>query len=83
MKRLKELEHENSRLKRMYGDLSLKNAALKDVLAKTLRPVERREVVTHLVIVNGLLVQRACYTGGSAGRHIPGLSGTEPGTMLQ
>jgi hypothetical protein len=36
VKRLKELEHENSRLKRMYTDLSLENAALKDVIAKKL-----------------------------------------------
>ncbi len=31
---LKELEHENSRLKRMYAELSLENAALKDVVGK-------------------------------------------------
>ena len=36
IKRLKELEYENGRLKRMYADLSLENAALKDVLAKEL-----------------------------------------------
>ena len=36
MKRLKELEHENSRLKRLYADLSLENAALKDIIAKNL-----------------------------------------------
>ena len=36
MKRLKELEHENGRLKRMYAHLSLENAALKDVIAKKL-----------------------------------------------
>ena len=35
IKRLKELEHENNRLKRMYADLSLENAALTEVLAKT------------------------------------------------
>jgi putative transposase len=36
VKQLKELEHEHEhgRLKRMYADLSLENAALKDVLAK-------------------------------------------------
>jgi putative transposase len=34
IKRLK--EHENGRLKRMYADLSLENAALKDVIAKKL-----------------------------------------------
>jgi putative transposase len=36
VKRLKELEHENSRLKRMDADLSLENVALKDVIAKKL-----------------------------------------------
>lgn len=36
VKRLKALEHEHSRLKRMYADLSLENAALKDVIAKKL-----------------------------------------------
>lgn len=33
VKRLKELEHENSRLKWMYAALSVENAALKDVIA--------------------------------------------------
>lgn len=32
LKRLKELEAENARLKRMYTDLALENAAIKDVL---------------------------------------------------
>jgi putative transposase len=41
VKRLKELEHENSRLKRMYADLSLENAALKDVIAKKLYGLPR------------------------------------------
>ena len=36
IKRLKELEHENSKLKRLYADMALENAALKDVLAKKL-----------------------------------------------
>ena len=36
MKRLKELEQENGRLKRLYADLSFENAALKDVIAKKL-----------------------------------------------
>ena len=34
MRRLKELEDENRRLKHMYADLSLENNALKDVIAK-------------------------------------------------
>ena len=34
LKRLKELEDENNRLKRMYADLSLDHEMLKDVLGK-------------------------------------------------
>ena len=36
VRRLKELEAENVRLKRMYADLALENTALKDVVAKKL-----------------------------------------------
>jgi putative transposase len=36
LKRVKELEEENSRLKRMYANLSLEHEALKDVLVKKL-----------------------------------------------
>lgn len=34
LKRLKELEEENSKLKQMYADVSLDNKMLKDVLSK-------------------------------------------------
>ena len=34
--RLKELEGENTKLKRMYAELALENAAIKDVLARKL-----------------------------------------------
>jgi len=34
LKRLKELEYENSTLKRMYANLSLENEALKDIVTK-------------------------------------------------
>ena len=36
IKRLKELEHENSKLKRLYADMALENAALTEVLATKL-----------------------------------------------
>jgi putative transposase len=36
LKRLRELEAENSKLKRMYADLALENAAIKDVLSRKL-----------------------------------------------
>lgn len=34
LKRMKSLEEENSRLKKMYADLALKNMAIKDLLGK-------------------------------------------------
>jgi len=36
LKRMKELEAENFKLKRMYADLALENAAIKDVLSRKL-----------------------------------------------
>jgi putative transposase len=37
VKRLRELEAENAKLKRMYADLALENAAIKDVLSRKLQ----------------------------------------------
>jgi putative transposase len=34
LKRMKELEAENAKLKRMYAELALENAAIKDVLQR-------------------------------------------------
>jgi len=36
LRRLKELELENAKLKRMYAELALENAAIKDVLGRKL-----------------------------------------------
>lgn len=36
LKRVKELESENARLKRLYAELALENAAIKDVLSRKL-----------------------------------------------
>jgi putative transposase len=36
LKRIKELESENAKLKRMYADLALENHAIKDVLQRKL-----------------------------------------------
>jgi putative transposase len=36
LKRMKDLESENAKLKRMYADLALENTAIKDVLSRKL-----------------------------------------------
>lgn len=36
LKRMKELEHEDARLKRLYAEMSLENAALKDLINRKL-----------------------------------------------
>lgn len=36
LRRLKELEAENARLKRLYAEMALENAAIKDVLSRKL-----------------------------------------------
>jgi putative transposase len=36
LKRLREVEEENAKLKRMYADMALENAALKDLIEKKL-----------------------------------------------
>src|SRR5258708_32036866 len=43
LKRIKELEAENSKLKKMYSDLALENAAIKDLLARKRRRRLRSE----------------------------------------
>lgn len=45
VRRLRQLEEENVKLKRLVADLSLDKAMLQDVLAKTLRPSRKRTLV--------------------------------------
>ncbi|ECA1898273.1 TPA: IS3 family transposase [Salmonella enterica subsp. enterica serovar Eastbourne] len=61
IKKIKDLEDENRRLKQMFADLSLENRALKDVIEKKpLKPASKRELVTHLITTFGLSIRQAC-----------------------
>ena len=62
--RRRELEADNARLKRMYADLALENAAIKDVLAKNLTPSAKRQVVSAMVTEHRLPVTRVCRSAG-------------------
>ncbi|WP_408581402.1 IS3 family transposase [Bradyrhizobium barranii] len=64
-KRLKTLEDENTRLKRLLADAMLDNAALKDLLGKKLvTPAAKRKAVAHLVAAHGMSERRACKAIG-------------------
>ncbi|WP_139020930.1 IS3 family transposase [Agrobacterium arsenijevicii] len=60
-KRLKALEDENARLKKLLAEQMLDAAALRELLPKKMvGPAAKREAVTHLKTVMGLSERRAC-----------------------
>ena len=60
-KRLKELEQENSKLKRLVANLSLDNLVLKDFASeKLLSPERRRIAADHAQQKHGMTERRAC-----------------------
>ncbi|MFC1964317.1 IS3 family transposase [Chloroflexota bacterium] len=60
-RRLKELEQENSRLKKLVADLSLDNAILKEVSpGKLLSPLKRRKLIIHITQTLSVSERRAC-----------------------
>ncbi len=59
VKRLKELELENSRQKRLLADTILDKEILKDMIRKKLVPDEQRELVTLILLHFGISLRRA------------------------
>ena len=60
-KRLRELESENSKLKRLVAALTLDNAALKEVaIKKVVRPLAKRKVAGLLVETHHLSRSHSC-----------------------
>ena len=62
MKRLRQLEDENAKLKRIVAELSLDKAMLQDVLKKALRPGRKRQLVDQLRSDWKVSARRACST---------------------
>ncbi|AWN52721.1 IS3 family transposase [Methylobacterium sp. 17Sr1-1] len=65
IRRLKQLEDDNSKLKRLVADLTPDRSMLEDVLKrKLMRPAVRREVAGHLQVTYGISERRACQATG-------------------
>ncbi|WP_240773456.1 IS3 family transposase [Pontibacter sp. SGAir0037] len=65
LKRMKELEEENARLKKMFAELSLVHHALKDAVEKKpLEPDEKKALVGFMVEEHGVSVRQACKAAG-------------------
>ena len=61
LKRLRELEAENAKPKRMYADLALENTAIKGrSQPKTLTPSAKREAIRIMTAEHRLPIIRAC-----------------------
>ncbi|ULJ72990.1 IS3 family transposase [Rhizobium gallicum] len=64
-KRLKTLEDENTKLKRLLAEAMLDNAALKDLFGKeVVTPAAKRNAVAHLMSQHGMSERRACKAIG-------------------
>ncbi|NKC49802.1 IS3 family transposase [Ochrobactrum anthropi ATCC 49188] len=59
-KRLKALEEENAKLKKLLAEQMLDAAALRELLAKMVGPAAKRDAVAHLKDIMGLSERRAC-----------------------
>src|ERR1019366_8458533 len=64
-RRLKALEDENGKLKRMLADAMLDNVALKDLLGKNGDAAAHREAVAHLQSTYEMSQRRACRVIGT------------------
>ncbi|MBO1587285.1 IS3 family transposase [Yersinia pseudotuberculosis] len=61
LRRLRQLEDENQRLKRLVADLSLDKEMLQDVIRKKfLRPLQKRDAVEYLLAAYRIGVRRGC-----------------------
>ncbi|MGV1868645.1 IS3 family transposase [Rhizobium sp. VS19-DR96] len=82
-KRLKALEDENARLKKLLAEQMLDAAALRELLAKNVWSAAKRDAVTHLKAVMGLSERRACQIISADRKTIRYQSNRPPETELR
>ncbi|UFW92161.1 IS3 family transposase (plasmid) [Bradyrhizobium barranii] len=82
-KRLRQLEDENAKLKKLLAEQMLDAAALRELLSKMVGPVAKREAVAHLQAVMGLSERRACSIVGADRKMVRYRSCRPPDTELR
>ena len=83
-KRLKTLEDENARLKKLLAEQMLDLAAMKDLVSKKMvGPAVKREAVAYLRTGHGLSERRACRIIGADRKTVRYQSQREPDTELR
>jgi len=60
--RLRQLEEENTQLKKLVADLSIDRQMLQDVIKKNLRPKVKKELVRYIMMAYQVSIRRACTT---------------------
>ncbi len=60
LKRIKELEADNSKLKRKYADMALETGDERSGRKKALRPTDKCEAVAYLIAEHRLSIRRSC-----------------------
>ncbi|MGY4427987.1 hypothetical protein ACVWWO_000464 [Bradyrhizobium sp. F1.13.1] len=82
-KRLRQLEGENAKLKKLLAEQMLDAAALRELLSKNGRAVAKRKAVAHLQAVMGLSERRACGVVGADRKIVRYRSCRPPDTELR
>ncbi|WP_407660381.1 IS3 family transposase [Kaistia algarum] len=82
-KRLKQLEDENAKLKKLLAEQLLDAAAMRELLSKMVGPPVKREAVAHLQALMGLSERRACSIVGADRKMVRYRSRRPPDTALR
>ncbi len=82
-KRLKALEDENAKLKKLLAEQMLDAAAMRELLSKNGRAAVQRDAVAHLRAVMGLSERRACSIVGADRKMVRYRSRRPPDTELR
>nr|WP_265575501.1 MULTISPECIES: IS3 family transposase [Bradyrhizobium] len=82
-KRLRALEEENAKLKKLLAEQMLDAAALRELLSKMVGPAAKRAAIAHLQAVMSLSERRACSIVGADRKMIRYRSSRPPDAVLR